>query len=123
VLPRALWSGGPGFAAQGSGRALVPVRRLVAPSLCPETPGPGLCPPPEIYRGGHGILPIGKTLRKKLRDGGECEEQEWAKEVIQAYWAHGIDRGRQRASAASTPYHTAGGGGHARASLLLGCLF
>jgi hypothetical protein len=38
---RALWSWGSGFAAQGSGRALAPVH-LVAPSLCPERPGPGL---------------------------------------------------------------------------------
>jgi hypothetical protein len=42
VLPRALWPGGSGFAAQGSGRALAPVH-LVAPSLCPEKSGPGLC--------------------------------------------------------------------------------
>jgi hypothetical protein len=56
---RALWSGGSGFAAQGSGRALPPVH-LVAPSLCPEKiwPGPVLPPSsPEISRGGHGILP------------------------------------------------------------------
>jgi hypothetical protein len=39
---RALWPGGSGFAAQGSGRALAPVH-LVAPSLCPEESGPGLC--------------------------------------------------------------------------------
>jgi hypothetical protein len=37
-----LWSGGSGFAAQGPGRALAPVH-LMAPSLCPENPGPGLC--------------------------------------------------------------------------------
>jgi hypothetical protein len=42
VLPRALWSGGSGFAAQGSGRALAPVH-LLAPSLCPEEAGLGLC--------------------------------------------------------------------------------
>ena len=39
---RALWPGGSAFAAQGSGRALAPVH-LVAPSLCPEKSGPGLC--------------------------------------------------------------------------------
>jgi hypothetical protein len=39
---RALWPGGSAFATQGSGRALASVR-LVAPSLCPEKSGPGLC--------------------------------------------------------------------------------
>jgi hypothetical protein len=50
VLPRALWSGGSGFAAHGSGRALAPVH-LVAPSLCPEKPGPGLCFLPRNFPG------------------------------------------------------------------------
>jgi hypothetical protein len=50
VLPRALWSGGSGFAAQGSGRALAPVH-LVAPSLCPEKTGPGLCFLPRNFPG------------------------------------------------------------------------
>ena len=36
----------------------------------------------------------GKTLRQELRDGGEWEDQEWAKEVVQAYWAQGIDDDR-----------------------------
>jgi hypothetical protein len=56
-LPRALWSGGSGFAVQGSGRALAPVH-LAAPSLCPENPGPGLCFLPRNFPGwpcGHGI--------------------------------------------------------------------
>ena len=47
---RALWSGGSGFAAQGSGRALAPVH-LVAPSLCPEKSGPGLCFLPRNFPG------------------------------------------------------------------------
>jgi hypothetical protein len=50
LLPRALWSGGSGFAAQGSGRALAPVH-LVAPSLCPEESGPGLCFLPRNFPG------------------------------------------------------------------------
>jgi hypothetical protein len=49
-LPRALWSGGPGFIARGSGRALAPVR-LAAPSLCPEKSGPGLCFLPRNFPG------------------------------------------------------------------------
>ena len=36
----------------------------------------------------------GKTLRKELQEGGEWGEQEWAKEVVQAYWAQGIDDDR-----------------------------
>jgi hypothetical protein len=47
---RALLSGGSGFAAQGSGRALALVH-LVAPSLCPENPGPGLCFLPRNFPG------------------------------------------------------------------------
>jgi hypothetical protein len=50
LLPRALWSGGLGFAAQGPGCALAPVH-LVAPSLCPENPGPGLCFLPRNFPG------------------------------------------------------------------------
>jgi hypothetical protein len=49
-LTRALWSGGSGFAAQGSGRALAPVH-LAAPSLCPEKSGPGLCFLPRNFPG------------------------------------------------------------------------
>ena len=49
-LPRALWSGGSGFAAQGSGRALAPAH-LVAPSLCPGKSGPGLCFLPRNFPG------------------------------------------------------------------------
>jgi hypothetical protein len=60
-LPRALWSGGSGFAAQGSGRAIAPVH-LAAPSLCPEKrktwSGPVL-PPPKFpgVASGYGVLP------------------------------------------------------------------
>jgi hypothetical protein len=47
LLPRALWSGGSGFAARGSGRALAPVY-LGTPSFL------------VIPRGGHEILPSGE---------------------------------------------------------------
>jgi hypothetical protein len=33
----------------------------------------------------------GKTLRKELRAGGAWTQQEWAKEIMQTYWAQGTD--------------------------------
>jgi hypothetical protein len=62
-VPRALRSGGSGFAAQGSGHALAPVH-LVAPSLNAQKNLVRACASsPEIPWGGHGHGALPKTHR------------------------------------------------------------
>jgi hypothetical protein len=85
VLPRALWSGGSGFAAQGSGRALAPRPGALGVALVMPRKtwsGPVLPPPKcpgvamESCLDSHSALaPVGSSLNGRVRDSWQFAQQ------------------------------------------------